>query len=141
MSNLSKHVVATAFLIMFTLNGAMVVDNERIASLLLASLYRASFLGQSSDDSSAASDCCRMHPSPELCFHPCPRKISALLDAPAIKNKPGFLKDVNLFWLNVGRVLNCVVVIEPWPSCLFLHGRRKRGWMQPVSPSRLRKHS
>eukprot|EP00439_Symbiodinium_sp_Y106_P028666 s3444_g3.t1 len=68
-SNLSKHVVATAFLIMFTLNGAMVVDNERIASL----------------------------------------KISALLDAPAIKNKPGFLKDVNLFWLNVGRVLNCVV--------------------------------
>ncbi|CAE7937819.1 unnamed protein product [Symbiodinium necroappetens] len=77
-SNLSKHIVATAFLIMFTLNGAMVVDNERIASL----------------------------------------KITALLDAPAIKHKPGFLKDVNLFWLNVGRVLNCVVVIE---CCLIVY--------------------
>ena len=35
-SNLSKHVVATIFLVLFTLNGAMVVDSERIASLLLA---------------------------------------------------------------------------------------------------------
>ncbi|CAE7369478.1 unnamed protein product [Symbiodinium natans] len=74
-SNLSKHVVATIFLLMFTLNGAIVVDSERIASL----------------------------------------KISAMLDALA-KTKPEFLKDVNLFWLHVGRVLNCIVVLE----CCFI---------------------
>ncbi|CAJ1427380.1 unnamed protein product [Effrenium voratum] len=70
-SNLSKHVVATLFLIMFTLNGAMVIDKERIASM----------------------------------------KISAMLDQ-LKKTEPIFLTHVNWFWLHVGRVMNCLVVLE-----------------------------
>ena len=69
-SNFSKHVVATIFLFMFTLNGMMVIKSERIASM----------------------------------------KIGAMLERKALD--PQYVRDVSYVWLTVGRIMNCVVVLE-----------------------------
>eukprot|EP00438_Fugacium_kawagutii_P001614 Skav204368 [mRNA] locus=scaffold866:113449:114988:+ [translate_table: standard] len=70
-SDFSKHLVATIFLIMFTLNGLVVIKQERLASM----------------------------------------KISALLDY-RDKEYPDYNKDVSWFWLIMGRLMNCIVVVE-----------------------------
>lgn len=70
-SDFSKHLVATIFLFMFTLNGLVVIKQERLASM----------------------------------------KISALLDSRE-QNSPEYNKDVSWFWLILGRLMNCIVVLE-----------------------------
>jgi len=70
-SNLSKHIVATIFLTMFCLNGAMIIHQESIASM----------------------------------------KITAML-LKIEQDRPEYLQDVKWGWLIMGRLMNCMVVIE-----------------------------